>query len=148
MNAWLPVALGICFIAIESTPAFGADHTSGPLRAIFQAIFGPVSDAQLGSDSSLYPEVRPLCWLWFAGTGLAASLVDDTAELGFSSRRLLALVGTAITASADEFHQSFLPNRTGTPWDVLMDCCGVLTLELLVYIFLRIFRPKKLARLA
>ena len=41
----------------------------------------------MGSDSSLYPEVRPLCRLWFAGTGLAASLVDDIAELGFSSRR-------------------------------------------------------------
>jgi hypothetical protein len=31
-------------------------------------------------------------------------------------------------------------------WDVLLDCCGALTLEALVYVFMRIFRPKKLAR--
>jgi len=29
---------------------------------------------------------------------------------------------------------------------VLLDCCGAIALELLVYIYMRIFRPKKLAR--
>jgi VanZ family protein len=57
---------------------------------------------------------------------------------------LLAFLGTALVASADEFHQSFLPDRTGTPWDVLLDCCGAITLQLVVYIFLRAFRPKRL----
>jgi VanZ family protein len=58
----------------------------------------------------------------------------------------LALMGTALIASADEWHQSFLPNRTGSPWDVLIDCSGAITLQLIVYIFMRIFRPKHLAR--
>jgi hypothetical protein len=31
---------------------------------------------------------------------------------------------------------------------VLLDCCGAITLQLLVYAFMRIFRPKKLARAA
>ena len=59
---------------------------------------------------------------------------------------MLALLGTAITASADEYHQSFLPNRTSSIWDVLLDCCGAITLQLLIYVFMRIFRPKRLAR--
>jgi VanZ family protein len=59
---------------------------------------------------------------------------------------LLAFLGTAITASADEFHQSFLPNRTGTPWDVLLDCSGALAMQLLVYVFMRVLRPKRLER--
>jgi VanZ family protein len=42
----------------------------------------------------------------------------------------LALLGTALVASADEWHQTFLPNRTGSPWDVLLDCCGAIALEL------------------
>jgi hypothetical protein len=29
---------------------------------------------------------------------------------------------------------------------VLLDCCGALTLQLIVYLYLRIFRPKQLAR--
>ena len=44
--AWSPVALGILIIAAESTSYFGADRTSGPLRWIFQALFGPVNDAR------------------------------------------------------------------------------------------------------
>jgi VanZ family protein len=60
----------------------------------------------------------------------------------------LALLGTAAVASCDEWHQSYLPNRTGTPWDVLLDCCGAITLQLAIYCFMRIARPKKLARAA
>ena len=67
---------------------------------------------------------------------------------GFLLDATLAFLGTALVASSDEFHQSFLPNRTGIPMDVLLDCCGALTLQLLVYVFMRIFRPKRLARAA
>jgi hypothetical protein len=31
---------------------------------------------------------------------------------------------------------------------VLLDCCGAITLQFLVYVFLRLLRPKKLARAA
>ena len=30
ISAWLPVAVGICVMALESTPAFGSDRTSAP----------------------------------------------------------------------------------------------------------------------
>ena len=55
-------------------------------------------------------------------------------------------MGTALVASCDEWHQTYLPNRTGTPWDVLLDCTGAITLQLIVYIFMRTFKPKRLAR--
>jgi VanZ family protein len=64
----------------------------------------------------------------------------------FLTDAMLALLGTAMVASADEFHQTFLPNRTGTPWDVLLDCCGAMVLQFVVYIFMRCLRPKRLAR--
>jgi VanZ family protein len=60
----------------------------------------------------------------------------------------LALLGTALIASADEWHQSFLPNRTGTPWDAVLDCCGAITLQFVVYVFMRVNRPKKLVHAA
>jgi VanZ family protein len=61
---------------------------------------------------------------------------------------VLALLGTALVASCDEWHQTFLPNRTGTPWDVLLDCTGAIILQLIVYVFMRTFKPKRLARAA
>jgi len=36
----------------------------------------------------------------------------------------LLLVWTLAVASADEYHQSFLPSRTGVPQDVLLDIAG------------------------
>jgi VanZ family protein len=63
----------------------------------------------------------------------------------FPEDAFLALLGTALVASCDEWHQSYLPNRTGSPWDVLLDCCGALTLQLIVYVSMRIFKPKALA---
>jgi len=60
----------------------------------------------------------------------------------------LALLGTAIVASADEFHQSFLPNRTGVPSDVLLDCSGAIVLLLIVYLIVRTRSPKRLQRAA
>lgn len=67
---------------------------------------------------------------------------------GFLVDATLALLGTAMVAGADEFHQSFLSNRTGVSSDVLLDCCGAIVLLLLAYVFLRIRAPKRLSRTA
>jgi VanZ family protein len=53
----------------------------------------------------------------------------------------LALAGTALVASLDEWHQTFLPNRTGSPWDVLLDCCGALFMQSVAFMVLRRRRP-------
>jgi VanZ family protein len=51
-------------------------------------------------------------------------------------------------ASADEFHQTLLPNRTGSPYDVLLDCSGAIALQLLVYFYMRSSKSKRLFRAA
>jgi VanZ family protein len=146
ISAWLPVAIGIGVIAIESTPWFGADQTSGPLRTIYQAIFGPVSDARW---EPIHHYIRKSGHFVGYGTlGLtwlrAWWMVLRTSA--FLRCAVLALAGTALVASCDEWHQTFLPSRTGTPWDVLLDCCGATTAILLVYAYARLFRAAKLKR--
>lgn len=148
ISAWWPVVLGIGIIAIESTASFGSDHTSGPLRWLFQAIFGPVGDANWAEIHHLIRKSGH-----FTGYGLLGLAWLRAWWMSFPHKMLmvntlLALLGTAMTASADEFHQTFLPNRTGRPQDVLLDCSGALAMQLLVYLFLRFFRPKELKRTA
>jgi VanZ family protein len=146
VKVWLPVVAGICVIALESTEMMGADHTSGPFRWLFEHLFGHVADAKWEilhmvirkSGHFLGYGMMGLLWLraWWMTLPHSHFLTDAT----------LALLGTAMVASSDEFHQTFLPNRTGTPWDVLLDCCGAIVLQLVVYVFMRSFRPKRLAR--
>ena len=39
---------------------------------------------------------------------------------------LVAALASAIFAASDEFHQSFVPSRTASPTDVMIDICGTL----------------------
>ena len=146
INAWLPVAIGIAIIVMESTELFGADHTSGPLRRIYEAIFGHVSNARW---EIIHHYIRKSGHFFCYGAiGLAwlRAWWMTLPHSHFLPDALLALLGTAMVAICDEWHQTFLPNRTGSPWDVLLDCTGAITLQLLVYVFMRTFRPKRLAR--
>jgi len=140
--------VGIGVIVLESTSYLGADHTTGPFRWVWEHIFGPVADAHW---EILHHYIRKtghflgygtmgLLWLraWWMTLPRARFLLDA----------LLALLGTAVVASADEFHQSFLANRTGLPSDVLLDCCGAFVLLLLAYVALRIAAPRRHARAA
>jgi len=144
INAWLPVAVGTAIIAMESTKYLGSDHTSGPLRWIFQALFGRVNSDHWEDIHHLIRKsghflgygALSLAWLraWWMTLPHSKFYVDAA----------LAILGTALTASGDEFHQTFLPNRTGTPWDVLLDCCGALVMQWIVFIAMRLFRPSLL----
>ena len=120
-------------IIIESTAEFGADHTSGPLRWGWEHLFGPVTDARW---EPLHHHIRKMghfagygtmgmVWLraWWMSLPRAAFVLDA----------FLALLGTAAVASLDELHQSFLPNRTGIPSDVLLDCSGAVVLLLVFF---------------
>ena len=148
IGVWWPVVAGIAIIAIESTESFGADHTSRPLRMIWEAIFGHVSNARWELIHHLLRKSGH--FLGYGAIGLAwlRAWWITLPHSRFLQDALLALLGTALLASADEYHQSFLPNRGSSPWDVLLDCCGAMTLQFLVYITMRLLKPKRLARAA
>ena len=146
LSAWLPVAIGIGIIVMESTELMGSNHTSYPLRWLFEAIFGPISDTHWEMVHHLVRKsghffgygALGLAWLraWWMTLSRARFLTDA----------LLALLGTALVASWDEWHQSYLPNRNGSVWDVLLDCCGAIALILAAYIYMRLMRPRRLIR--
>lgn len=148
VRTWLPVVLGILMIMVESTEWMGADNTSTPLRTLFQAIFGHVSDAQWAAIHHIIRKSGHFFGYGLIGLAWLRAWWMTLPRSRFLPDALLALLGTALIASADEYHQSFLPNRTASPWDVLIDCSGAIVLQLIVYVFMRVARPKRLARAA
>jgi VanZ family protein len=134
IHAWWPVAAGICVIMLESTAYLGSDHTSGPLRWVWEHIFGPVTNARW---EVLHHYVRKSGH--FVGYGMLGLLWlrswwISMPRASFGLKAVLTVLGTGLVASADEFHQFFLPNRTGIPSDVLLDCSGAVALLLLFYL--------------
>ena len=128
---WLPAILGMIVIAIESTPTFSAAHTSRFLRPFGEFLFGHISDANWDETNHILRKsghflgYGTLCllffrsWLWTLATNLRLS--DGVWRL---RAWLLAILSTFVVASCDEIHQSFLPSRTGTFTDVVLDTCG------------------------
>ena len=148
VSAWLPVAVAIALIALESTEFLGSDHTSHPLRVLFESIFGPVSTEQWEIVHHLIRKCGHFFGYGAVGLAWLRAWWMTLPHSRFLHDACLALLGTALVASADEYHQTFLPNRTGTPWDVLLDCCGAIVWLSMVYVFMRVRAPRKLARAA
>ncbi len=145
IDTWWPVAAGVAVIVLESTEWLGSDHTTGPLRTVYQYLFGQVSDIRWDEIHHYLRKAGHFTGYGLIGGAWLRAWWRTLPHSRFLLDTLLALFGTALMASFDELHQTYLPNRTGTPWDVLLDCCGALVVQLLIYGFLRIFRPKKLA---
>jgi VanZ family protein len=144
VSAWLPVLIGLCIIAIESTEAFGSNHTSGPLRVVFQAIFGPVSNANWGLIHHIVRKSGHFIGYGLLGLAWLRAWWMTFPNPVFLKAAALALLGTAMTASADEYHQSFLPNRSSSVGDVLLDSTGAIAMLLVVYLRMRQIRAKRL----
>ncbi|MHB1021268.1 MAG: VanZ family protein [Acidobacteriaceae bacterium] len=138
LQAWWPAVLGMCVIAFESTEIFTAAHTSHWLRPLWQAIFGPVGDVRWGEIHHLIRKSGH-----FTGYGTLSLLflrawlrtLTQKASEALAQFRLrcaaLAILCTFLTASADEFHQRFLPGRTSLFSDVMLDTLGGLIFHLL-----------------
>jgi len=137
ISAWLPVAIGIAAVVIESTKSFGSDHTSGPLRFVFETIFGHITDARWDVIHHLIRKTGHFVGYGLVGLAWLRAWRMTLPRGSYPVCAALGLIGTAIVASCDEWHQSYLPNRGSSAWDVLLDCAGALTMMLLVYLFLR-----------
>jgi VanZ family protein len=124
ISAWWPVAAAIAVIACESTVYFGADHTSGPLRLLWEFLFGPVTNDRWDLVHVIIRKTGHFVGYGIVGLAWLRAWRMTLKNSRFLFRAGMALVGTAAVAICDEWHQAYLPNRNGSPWDVLLDCCG------------------------
>jgi VanZ family protein len=141
LKVWLPVAIAIAIICIESTDTFSSQHTSDWLRPIVERVFGAFSDRRWESFHHYLRKTGHFVGYGTVGFTFLRAWLHTLARRGRTSllswrleSSILAIFSTAIVASGDEFHQSFIPSRTGTPIDVLLDTCGATVLCLLVWL--------------
>jgi VanZ family protein len=141
LRVWLPVVFAMIVIACESTPIFSSDNTSGWLRPVFERIFGHVSDQfwhvlHVIARKSGHVTGYGLVCLTYLRTWLLTLARKPGLRLWMwrLSASVLAVVSTFCVGGLDEWHQTFLANRTGLFSDVLIDTAGGLTACLLVWL--------------
>jgi len=57
----------------------------------------------------------------------------------------ISVMGTALVASLDEWHQTFIPSRTGTVRDVVLDTCAAIGAQILFFLWVK-WRTRKPSR--
>jgi VanZ family protein len=142
-SAWIPVLVCIVVIASESTVYFGADHTTGPLQKFFEFLFQRHFTQPewwrmhlIIRKGGHFTGYGILSIAWFRAFWMSWPLSSDPTHHRIQMHSL-AMLGTLLVAGSDEFHQTFLPNRSGSIWDVMLDCSGALVMQLLVWLWMR-----------
>ena len=144
IGVWLPAVLWTAVIALEST--FGSAANTGPLlQQLLLWLFGEGEPAQF---DTLHYALRKAGH--FAGYGILGALWFRAIAWTMGTRSViwcagLAIAGTFLIASLDEWHQSFSPARTGSVQDVALDMSGALTLVLLAMMWVARRRNKAAA---
>ena len=140
-KAWIAAGLWLFLIAIESTDLLSAQHTSSLLYALATWLLGPISIAKFDVWHTFLRKTGhvlgygTLSWLLFRAWRTTISLADlrrwslDWARASF----LMAV----LVASLDEWHQSFLPSRTGSVQDVVLDSTAALVVQVGMWMVLR-----------
>jgi VanZ family protein len=139
---WIPALIGIAVIVVESTAMMSASNTSRWLLPLWIRLFGPVTPERW---AIVHHYIRKTGH--FVGYGMVSlgffnawrvtlerrwPSWPPAAWVRFRHSALLALLCTLLLASWDEWHQSFLPGRTSSARDVLLDFCGALAAHLVV----------------
>jgi VanZ family protein len=125
LRAWVAVVAWAALISLFSTSWFSGEHTGGVLLPILRALLPGATPEQLLAAHTLTRKGAHV----LEYTVLGALLVRALREEGLRGPPLLAAaVGLGVAyAVLDEFHQVFVPSRTPSPHDVVVDAMGVVT---------------------
>ena len=139
---WIPAALAVMMIAFESTAFMSSDNTGRWLLPLWVHLFGPISPERWEVVHHYLRKtghftgygVVSLCF--FHGWRKTLKVAQGGIRSLWIRASVLAVGCTIMVASADEFHQTFLPSRTGRPLDVVIDTCGAITAQVLVLVIM------------
>jgi VanZ family protein len=141
LKAWIAAILWLIVIAIESTALLSASNTSRILYPLLHYLFG------MGWE-------RFEVWHFFIrktghviGYGILSILAFRAWRETFPAPgnppwtmrwASIAVLMTAFVASLDEWHQSFIPSRTGRWQDVVLDTCAGIAAQVLLFALSRL----------
>jgi VanZ family protein len=143
LKVWLPSVIWLAVIVTESTNLGSSEHTQRILYPILHYLFGigpqrfEVWHVVLRKTGHFvgYATLSVLLFRSWRGTfpRLSTRWCMQWATLAFAC--------TALVAALDEFHQSFLPSRTGNFRDVVLDSTAALIAQIVIFAVLRRREP-------
>lgn len=138
-KAWIPALVWLGLIVIESTASLSSENTGRILYPLLHFLFG-------------IDPIRFLTWhVVIRKTGHVVGYTVLSLLLFRAWRATISVPGnprwsiawarvalamTTLVASLDEWHQSFIPSRTGTVRDVLLDTAAGLGAQIVLFFWM------------
>ena len=119
-----PLFIWMAFIFFASTGEFSADNTSRIIGPVLRWLFPNISEENLALAHFItrkvahFTEYAILAWL--AARAFATSRHQPLRRRWF----LISLLLVVVYSLSDEYHQSFVPSRTGSIYDSFIDISG------------------------
>ena len=131
LTYWLPPIVCAAVILAASTDAFSSPHTGGWIERVTSWLGRSLAPSALDLVNRILRKSGHV-----AAYGILSGL-SFRALRGDRSRWTLrwavgAVLLAVLVASIDEFHQSFVPSRTGTWHDVVLDAAGATLMQITI----------------
>jgi VanZ family protein len=131
---WLPAIAWAWLISFLSTDVFSSDHTSVFIIPVLHRLIPQASAETLELMHAIIRKTAHLTEYFIFSILLIRALRGQ--ESGWKLRwAIWAVVLAAGYASFDEFHQSFVPSRTASPWDALLDTAGASVAQVVLWLW-------------
>lgn len=122
-----PLLLWIALIFFASTGEFSSDNTSRFVRPLLLWLFPGISEGQLGGVHFLTRKVSHLVEYAILAFLARRAFALSTNEFVQRHWFQLALMLVVVCALLDEFQQSYMPSRSASILDCVIDVIGGLT---------------------
>ncbi len=136
LKPWIPAVAWMLLIFAASTDLMSAEHTSRFIGPLLHWLRPNISPATVAAVQLLVRKVAHLTEYAVLAILLRRAF-QMSRDRGSWRRPAVALLVCGCYACLDEFHQSFVPSRTASAVDVLIDTCGAVAGLLAYELFLR-----------
>jgi VanZ family protein len=134
LKNWLPAIAWACLISFLSTDLFSSQHTSLFLIPVLHRLIPRASAETLELMHAAIRKSAHVTEYFIFSIFLTRGLrgEDRAWRLKWA---VWAVVIAAGYASFDEFHQVFVPSRTASPWDALLDTLGASAAQVFLWLW-------------
>jgi VanZ family protein len=142
LKAWIAAILWLIVIAIESSALLSASNTSRILYPLLHFLFGlewprfHYWHFYIRKAGHVVGYAILSLLLFRAWRATLPAMSDAKWTPRWAN---IAILGTALVASLDEWHQSFIPSRTGAVRDVVLDTCAGIGAQVMIFLWWKSF---------
>lgn len=139
LRRYLPLFLWMALLFFASTGAFSASNTNLLIQPVLRWLFPHISEERIALAHFLLRKCGHFSEYAILSLLAARAFITSSRAGLRRSWFIAALLLVCLYALSDEYHQSFVPSRTASIYDSLIDMMGGLT----ALVFMALWRQRK-----